>query len=241
MATVNELIRQAYATVNLIEVNADLSAAEQSEGLFYLNEEVSKLNGNGVTIPYFSEVEFDLITNQADYSIGPSGSDVVANRFAEVETVSIVISGISIPLYIDSRFEAFETSRIVDPISPGIPSEVWVTWNNTQTILHFYLPPNDAYECTVRGKQELSEFAANTNITTIPGYMRKYFRYAVAKELSMAYPSAVWTPQLDSEFNELKQLLKANNQVDVAIRPSCAFLGNGNRGYYLTPIYAGEN
>lgn len=239
--TVNGLVREAYKAINLIEVNQVLSDAEQNEGIFYLNEEISKLNGNGVTIPYFSELGFTTTVNKAAYSIGPTGSDVVANRFAEVESVAITIADVQMPLHIDSRFEFVETSRLINSVQPGIPTEVWVTFNNTQTIINFYLPPNDAYPITVRGKQELNFFTANTNITTIPGYLCKYFRYALAKELAMAYPSSVWTPTLDQEFRELKELLKANNEIDVAIRTTSAFTNGGSSGYYLTPMYSGEN
>lgn len=243
MATVNELIREAFKTLNLIEVNANLSAAEQNEGLFYLNEEVATLNGNGIAIPYFSEVQYNTVVGQGSYTIGPAGtnSDVTANRFVEVETVAITISDVMIPLPIDSRFEAFETGRLVQNVTPGIPSEVWVTYTNTQSVLHLYLPPDDEYEITVRGKQELSYFEANTNITSIPDYMRKYFRYALAKELSMSYPSAVWTPQLEGQYQKLLSNIKANNEIDIAIRPTCAFLGSSGSGYYLTPIFSGEN
>lgn len=236
--TTNQLILEAYKTIALITSNETLTSEQQARGLYLLNEEIARLNQSGNSISFYSELDFNLVAGKPSYSIGPAGSDVVANPFTEVEFVSLIYSNVISPLKIITRFEAFSVGRLANT-SPCIPDQVWVTHNNTQTILNFYLPPDQPYQVQVRGKEQLSEFALFQNISNVPKTALKYFRYALASELANEYPALVWTPKHQSTLDELYAELTGASEIDLAIRPSPAFTANGNSGGVLTRIYGG--
>lgn len=226
---VEELILYAFKKIGYVFSEENLRAALYAEALFYLNEEISTLNRSGVYIPYFSEVSFDFVSGQADYTIGPAGtnSDVTANAFVEINYVQVLWEQILYSITISTRKHRYNAVLYPQP-TDAIPAEVLFRRNNTQAILSFYQPPQLELPVTVKGKQELSSFQQYQDITNIPAYFLKYFRLCCSKQLAAQYIGTTWTDVDEMELTKITAAVFSASEVNVDIISSPQLLECGS-------------
>lgn len=231
-----QLIQYAFKKIGFVQSEENMQGERYDEALFYLNEEISTLNRSGVYVPYFSEVTFNFVAGQAQYTIGLTSSDVTASPFIELNYVNVLWESAYYNVTISTRKFRYDNITYPQPLD-GVPGEVLFTRNRTQAILNFYQPPNLVLPCTVYGKQELTQFVSFQDITNVPAYLLKYFRLSCAKQLAGEYIGSVWTDVDEIELTEIKKAVFAADEVNVDIINGPELLNNDSMGDPLSSIY----
>lgn len=240
--TVDQLISDAYNMIAVTNNQTALTGQQYNDGLNALNYEIDSLNASGMNTPYFTDVQFNLTPGQAIYTVGQLNTcDVQVNRPISIDYITYIFNQVQYPVHVDSRKEWLQTFRQVQNLQPAPPQECFVQPQRDQTVITFYFPPDQDYECHIYSKQVLDRFTAHSTALNIPPYYYKLFKYILAAELSRSYPGkAVWTDAMQKELTTLKANQKMNNQVNLDIKASCAMLGESpSSGNYLSPIFSG--
>lgn len=240
--SIMQLVRDAYFLTSIINEQNPLSAAQFTSGVSILNYEINSRNSTGMKIPYFTEYTFNLTPGKADYSFGQlSTSDEITNRFVSIDYIDYICNGVQYYVRVDSTKEWKQTFRQVTNLQPAPPQECFVNQNRDETVISFYFPPDQAYVCTVRGKQVLDQFTSTGEVLNVPPYFYKLFLYVLGAELSRRYPGvAVWTDAHQKELMKLLSDQDMNNQVNLDIKSGVAMLGaSPSSGNYLSPIFTG--
>lgn len=239
--SVMQLIRDAYFTIGMLNPQTPLTSFQEKQGLNLLNCEIQSMNGSGMNIPYFSEYTFNMVGGKQQYTFGRLNTcDEQTNRFVSIDYIDYILNTVQYWVKVDSTKEWKTPYRQVANLNPSPPNECFVDQQRDQTVINFYYPPDQAYSCTIRGKQVLDEFTPNTQALNVPPYFYKLFKYILAAELSRTYPGpSVWTDAHQKQLDKLLMDVRAQNTVNVDIEPNMAMLGRTSYGNYLSPIFVG--
>lgn len=230
-------VRRAYKRWGIISQNDDLSDPLYEEGLYYLNEILATDQANGISIPSYNQLQFDLIAGQAWYEVSNNTlAEIQQNPMMDLETASILYNNLvqytilnvrrsellGIPLAINTqswpsqmllyKFKKIQGTRnlpIVDMVD-----------DPNSCVIRFYPVPSMTYPVIVYGKQVLSNIDKNQNMSGIPPHMLKYLRYALGRELTGQYENSVWKLEDDATLKDLSEMFKSGNEIDNAYDPS---------------------
>lgn len=220
---VNDLLINALKTVRLVTPFQPLRPEYLTDALYFLNEEISNMNANGLMIPYQSDLSFNIVEGKANYVIGPSGTvDEVAQPFIEVNYCDIFWNQLQYPVRIISDKDALDVFRSVNieaiPDSVRVHLRIASDTNSLITELIFFNPPNQTYPVTIRGKQLLTYATLQTNITGLPDYYQKYFRLKIAKALTDFYPNNGWGQKQELDLQEAENIVLQSSDQDLWVR-----------------------
>src|SRR5436189_5508262 len=118
--TVNQLIINSLYLLGELGVGETPDAFMLSSGLEILNELLTKFDADSIYIPFLTEISFNMVAQQATYSISnlPSVSvDVTNNRVVDLSfanyTVPSAGQGIIYPLQIINKAQYYGVTRLL--------------------------------------------------------------------------------------------------------------------------------
>ncbi len=91
--TALEIIKDALILCGGLEDDETPTAEQKSHALRALNRMVKAWSVKGLKAWCYNEVSLTLVTSQASYSIGPTGTDLVTERPLSVTNVRKVVTG----------------------------------------------------------------------------------------------------------------------------------------------------
>lgn len=221
--SVNDLLMKALKTVRLFTPFQPVQPEMLTDALWLLNEEISTMNANGLMIPYQSNLSFPITVGKDSYVIGTSGIvDIVTSPFIEVNYIDVYWNNIQYPIRIvtdKNVLDVFRTTNIQTiPDSARVHLKVAEDTNQLVTEIIFFNPPNQTYDCKIRGKQLLLAASLQTDITGLPDYYLRYFRLHIAKHITQFYPNNGWSDQMETMYRDAENIVMQSVDQDLWVR-----------------------
>ncbi len=221
--TVKSFLRQCYQLISASNPNVPLQGTDESDGLILMNQLLNSYSGTGLMLTIPKEVTFNIFPPTAPYLVtfgSPNYTptpDVAQGRLANLQSAWLVLDGVSYPLINESRNEFLYAYKF-SPLQ-GLPRYIIVYPQTNLTTIQLYPAPSQFFEVHVYGKFELPDFGINDDMSGLPDYYRRFFRFAVAKELSfMKGRSTAWTPNLEAEYMNLKKDMESTSTFNLDLQ-----------------------
>lgn len=156
----------------------------------------------------------------------PTVAYIKEGRLANLDSAWLVLSGVTYPL-IDKSRDEFLAAWKYEPLQ-GLPRFI-ITFPDTGLVrAQLYPAPSQFYTFFCRGKFQLSPLTSNDDLSGIPEYYHLYFMYAVGKYVSkFKARGSAWTPDLETEYRELKDNMEGASEVNLSISGDEQSLLNG--------------
>lgn len=222
--TTNQLVRDAYALIAVIDENDTLSANQLMAGISIVNQILSADEQAGTQCPYFKTISFNFIPNQTRYefSLEPS-ADIVTSPLSLVADAQLLLEASTrVPIEPRNHDQFKNTMKFEQSI--GQPQQYLFTRQINKSFIEFWPAPNSNWKCEVYAKQMFSFIEPNSDLPSIPSYYYRYLTYSLAKTLAGKYNDAMWTPINESILNEMKTLVKSTSDSDYSLQVSPALL-----------------
>ncbi len=218
--TVNDIIVNAFYLAGINSPDEVPSGQDIHEGQYLLTSLLDHYTSSGIYLPFIKELEFTMTPNKDTYSISDVvPADIVNRPLASLDFVNIQLStDISYPVNIIERVQLFKDLRIKNLSTR--PAYVILERAEQSTSLKFYPLPDQAYECTVRGKFFIEPLELNDRLDEVPFYYHRFLRYALARELSSVYSTSTWKPIQEKEYSEMLKTIASANDIELGVRPS---------------------
>lgn len=230
MLTVREFIEESYELISAQSPTVPLHGSDLSKGIRMLNRLLQSYASTGLMITIAKTVSVPVTIGQEDVVCGPADfmptPEITEGRLANLENAWLLLEGVTYPLIIESRAE-FLSAWKYDPLQ-SLPRFIMVFPETRVTRLRLYPSPSQPYELFIRGKFQLPTLTSNDDMDSVPEYYHLYLMYAVAKYLSkFKGRSQAWTPDLEADYRELKDVIVASSEVNLAITGDRDSLLNG--------------
>jgi|ERR1044072_7638726 hypothetical protein len=239
LKTSEDLILEAYRTVNLIGDQETLDDNYNQVGLETLNEIMGRDQVAGINVPYYNLLDFNLVPGQETYVFDLQTEDatITTNPIIELEYCNIFLvpySQQTIP--IANRQQYYGTWRTI--LTAAIPDQVLFTPGLNTSSLSFYPIPGSAYQINAYVKQAPSNIEKNT-VMQVPPHMFMYLRLTLAKYLCLRYPAGAWTENHQMELSKLEKQFTKGNMIDLSIAVSPTVSGGTGLGPWPSnsPVY----
>ncbi len=156
----------------------------------------------------------------------PNVAYIREGRLANLDSAWLQLNGVTYPLIDKSRNE-FLSAWKYEPLQ-GLPRFI-ITFPATDIVrAQLYPAPSQFFDFFARGKFQLSVLTVNDDLGDLPEYYVLYFLYAVAKYVSkFKGRGSAWTPDLESDYRELKDNMESASEVNLSIAGDEQSLLNG--------------
>lgn len=223
MDTVREFIRSCWRLINPSNPTMPLHGDDQKLALECLNILLSSFAATGLKITVAKTAVLPvgigkgspsnlIVTGLSNYVPTPD----IIGRLANLNDAWLELSGVTYPLQDISRNQYFESYKY-EPLE-GLPAFILVFQDIEVTRLQLYPAPSQSFDLHVRGKFELDEVAINDSLAFIPRYMRKFLKYAVAKDVAYETGrSEAWTQDLEDVLIKETDIIVAASEVNLSI------------------------
>lgn len=226
---------QLVRTVNAVIVNAlyltgELGVGEApdsfmlSSGLDFLNEILDRFNGNGIEIPYLTEIPAEFVQGKNTYSISDMiPADIVQNRIVDLVFANYIIpnngsNSLNYPLRVVDKNTYNNIIRQNDLQSR--PSYLFLNNQPEESLITVYPTPDQPYQFTLQAKIMLNYVTNQDTIVNLTPFYYGFLKYALARKYLSIYPSANWPQTSEDEYQMYLDLLENANETDITIKPS---------------------
>ncbi len=221
--TTNELIINALYLTGELGVGETPDAFMLSSGLELLNELIDKFASDSIYIPYLKELSFNMVAEQATYTISDMvTADVTSDRIVDLSfanyTVPSAGQGIIYPLQIINKAQYYGVTRLL-PLNTR-PGFIFLDKQATESLVTLYPAPDQPYPCLLGVKVMINELVANEDLTELPPFYYGFLKYCLARKFLAYYPSANWSDTSEQEYQDYYSIIKNANETDLTIRPS---------------------
>lgn len=221
--TTNQLIINSLYLLGELGVGETPDAFMLSTGLELVNELLAKFAADSIYIPYLTELSFNLIAEQASYTVSDMvPADVVGDRIVDLSyanyTVPSAGQGIIYPLQIINKAQYYGVTRLL-PLNTR-PGFIFLDRQDQESIVTLYPAPDQPYPCLLGVKSMIDSLAMNSNLTELPPFYYGFLKYCLARKFLSYYPSGNWTQQAEEEYQDYFSTIKNANETDVTVRPS---------------------
>jgi hypothetical protein len=222
--TTNQLIINSLYLIGELGVGETPDAFMLSAGLELINELLAKFAEDSIYIPYLTELNFNLIVNQASYTFSDMvpNPDVVSNRIVDLSFANYLVpsagQGIIYPLQIINKAQYYGVTRLL-PLDTR-PGFIFLDKQADESIVTFYPAPDQPYPCRLGVKCMINSLAANSNLEELPPFYYGFLKYALGRKWLAYYPSGNWPQTSEDEYNDYYESIKNVNETDVTVRPS---------------------
>lgn len=156
----------------------------------------------------------------------PTVAYIKQGRLANLNNAWLLLNGVTYPL-IDKSRDQFLAAWKYEPLQ-GLPRFIITFPEETYVRAQIYPAPSQFYEFYARGKFQKTILTSNDTLEGLPDYFELFFLYAVAKYASkFKGRGAAWTPDLEDDYRELKDDMKAASEVNLSITGDQQSLLNG--------------
>lgn len=230
MQTVRQFIFQAYRLINASNPTVPLHGDDQKLGLEVLNQLLQSYAATGLLITIADTVSCALSIGQQEVVCGPADytptPDIIHGRLANLNNAWLLLSGVTYPLIYDSKNE-FLAAWKYDPLQ-GLPRFVIMFQEREVTRLRIYPAPSQFFEFFARGKFQIPELTANSDMGDVPQYYLRYLLFASAKDIAMYKGRAdAWTDKLEMMLVQARDIMEAASEINVEITGDKESLLNG--------------
>lgn len=221
--TVNELIINSLYLIGELGVGETPDAFMLSSGLELINELLAKFDSDSIYIPYLTELEFDMVAEQATYSISNIiSTDITNNRIVDLSfanyTVPSAGQGIIYPLQIINKAQYFGVTRLT-PLNTR-PGFIYLDKQALESFVTLYPAPDQPYPCLLGVKVMMDSVVANESLLYVPPFYYGFLKYCLARKFLSYYPSGNWPETSEQEYQDYFNIIKNANETDLTIRPS---------------------
>jgi len=219
--TVKGFIEDAYQLISASSPTVPLQGNDMAKGVQFLNELIKYYSATALMTTIAREINFPLPIAQQEITFGspdvvPTPDVTQAGRLANLQNAWLKLDGVTYPLIDESR-NIFFSSYKYDP-QVGLPRFVVIVNETEVTRMRFYPAASQIYQVHVFGKFELFSVTENDTMAYLPLYYQRYFKFAVAKDLSFYKGrSLAWTKNLEDEYREAKKEMEAASPVNLVI------------------------
>jgi hypothetical protein len=228
--TVNKLIEQSFKKAGLFTQDRVIEGFRTTEALDMLNDIISENSSDGTYVAFYKTLQFPVIAGTKSYTIGKNvGNDVDHERISDLKYCVLIYSNTRYPVKVLSDYDYYDNAWSVS--ESGRPSSVFVQNGIGESTLTFPLAPDANYTCEIKAKFILDTLALNTDITNVPPYFFRYWKYALAKDLALEYMPGNWGAAHEQVLQKLERHLQMINDIDMNLRVSNALRDNCNGIY----------
>lgn len=218
--TTNELIINSLYLLGELGVGETPDAFMLSTGLELINELLDKFAADSIYIPFLTTLSFTMVVGQATYSVGGTGSDIVADRIVDLSFANYLVQTIEYPIRIINKATYYGIVRLTPPQLMARPGFCFLDKQDTQSFVTFYPSPDQPYPCTLRAKVMIDKLDEHEDLTELPPFYYGFLKYALARKFLSYYPSGNWPQTAEDEYQDYFNTLKNANETDLTIRPS---------------------
>lgn len=221
--TTNDLIINSLYLIGELGVGEIPDAFMLSSGLELINELLDKFSADSIYIPYLTEISFNMVAEQATYSISDMvPADIDADRVVDLSfanyTVPSAGQGIIYPIQIINKAQYYGVTRLL-PLNTR-PGFIFLDKQADQSYVTLYPAPDQPYPCLLGCKVMINKLEANQDLSELPPYYYGFMKYALARKFISYYPSGNWPETAESEYQDYYNTMKNVNETDVTVRPS---------------------
>ena len=184
--TAQKIIVGAMKLTGIISQNEQPNAGETQDAFARLNSLVDSWGTQRLTMRVVTREVFDLVADQAEYTLGPSGDwDTV--RPTSIDSLALLLTDsdpdVEIPLglYTEAAWQA----QAVKAQTNTLPTQAYVEWTEPQATVTLWPVPTDAAnQIVVYAPLVVPQFPTlTTSVVLAPGYERA-LRYTLAVDLA---------------------------------------------------------
>lgn len=222
--TTNELIVDSLRLIGELGVQETADAYMLTTGLSLINEVLNKGSSDSIYVPYLSTLDFDMVPNQAEYSISDIiPADITQNRIIDLAFATYTITvdtdqPITYPLQILTKSEYYGVVRLANLFTR--PNFIFLNKQPLQSLVTLYPAPDQPYPCSLKAKVMLDNVTAGQNLDNLPPNSWGYLKYAIGRKFLGYYPSANWSQLAEDEYLDYYKMFKVTNETDLTLRPS---------------------
>jgi hypothetical protein len=188
----------------------------QDRALRLLNGLLKNRTVNNIEIPLYTEIDFTMTPGQAEYEFSKlSTADVESKRLIDVAFCNVILFDSVDPVKVvpHNRLLKSHLSRN----SFARPRNVVNKRGYQKSTLLFHPAPDEAYACELYVKIPLTVVESQKALDTLPEYWIDYLKYALCRRQLPFFPEAIWTPEMEADYKELKNDIL--NAADLDLSP----------------------
>ncbi|MDR7094152.1 hypothetical protein [Hydrogenophaga laconesensis] len=208
MTTALDIIKRAMRQLGVLPEGETPSAQQSADGLSVLNQLMASL-GNASQMIYAQSLDqIPLVTNQAAYTIGPTGSFVTQRPVKILASSFLTYQGVSYPLV---AWNLSDYNQITVKTIGGIPTGFWALMDFPDITVTFWpLPSQSPMVFNMWSLKQITEFTSLTQqLDMPPGYDRAL---SLLLGIDLAPEFLVEpTPTLLRNASQARKLLKRTN------------------------------
>lgn len=230
--TLNELINRAYYLSGKVARGLETVSREDSaDGLFLLNNVLSRLSINNRNIPFYARYEFNTVAGQESYFI---------NNLINFDPITFNINTVRFALLPQTRDEYFGQYR-VDNVQT-LPGVYHSEREKGGTRIYLYPVPAQVYVIKLSGKFFLTSVSRddlqdNLLLTYEQNYI-DYLRYLLAKEICVENV-LTFSPQHQQQLEEYEKMYKDISPMDLSLRKQSMFTQNDGFNWGMANLFKG--
>lgn len=219
--TLEQLVNDAFLLTSQWDITRLPDDGDVSRGIGILGYIIGATPN--CDIAFKDEFSFNLTPSKNSYTFGlvaGPGIDFVSPRIHRIAFAFLTLSpgnSVTYPLTILQEYEYYNFPRVLS--SNGLPSAILLTNNIGISTVYFYLPPDQNYLFTMEYIKDLSDFVRETDISNVPAYQYKYFKYALAREICQVY-NLNWTELQEKTYLKSLMDIQGQNFKDMTVRTS---------------------
>jgi hypothetical protein len=157
---------------------------------------------------------YNLIANQQDYSIGPSGGDFTATRPVGIEGAFVTYNSLDFPLKLlnQQEWNAIALKSFAAPI----PNSLYYVAEYPNGKLHIWPKPSAAIPLTLSVNMQFTALSTGASSIAYPPGYSKALRYCLAVDLSAEFKIPLPKIVEDTAISELADIQGVNLQQQVS-------------------------
>lgn len=225
--TSNQIIENAFKIIGLFAEDIALENGRMVEGLYNLNILLSQYASSPEKIAYNSNITFNLVPNQREYSISKAiGADVNSNRLVSIKYLTLKSNDIIYP--VDITDDEFYINRTRTDTFKTLPRQCYLQNEIEGSIIVFFQIPDQVYECRIKGKFTIDEVELSQVLDEVPNYYHGFLEYALAKQLHSKYKGSSWDANDEETYRSMLNDIKTYSDIDNVSETGSAL----NKCYY---------
>lgn len=201
----DDLITQAYYLANVRSADfEDVTGADLTKGLMYLNKVLGDVSASTRYIPYYSQTNFPSVIAQEKYFVP---------GLVETSTVTFTLGTIRYSMWKLERNRYFGTFRALD--LTGFPFQYLAERTVDGTDIFFYFKPSEIYDVQVTGKFSLQNLEADTVLDgVLDTYYQWFLIYKLAETLCHFF-NQPFALEKKAELDRMERNLPGASNVDL--------------------------
>lgn len=237
-----DVMTDALLDIGVIQPGETIGAADAQFALRALNQIVSGMQNAPLTFPFRRREVFDVVAEQATYSIGPGGDfdterpQALTGAGLLMPSQSDTTGPVEIPrgLLTDNDYQAIQVKDMQTAMWTGVYFNATYA-DGLASVTLWPVPNSTTYQLVLYWGDMLTGFANLTQDYDFPPGVSQVFRYQLGEVLASSYGKE-WTALLDRLKNRTLAEFKRQNfkLADTAVDMTMA--RGGARGGYIIQV-----